>query len=113
MLRSQFIANNSQINIDSVTTDSLSGALQCITDKVPCCQSHGEWYRYQQKGTLSEVQMNTLTTEFYVIRDNHGVVSLNRLENVTVSNPPVTGQFCCKVANAADMNQTLCVIIGS
>ena len=36
------------------------------------------------------------------------IISLNRPHNVTA---PI-GQFCCEVADATDIVQTLCVIIG-
>ena len=109
-LRNQYIANNSQINIESITesTDISNGALQCITDMSPCCQGQdpqrGEWYL--PNGEL--VQGTTTTTAFYRSRGNNGEVFLNRPS--MVMSP--TGRYCCEVANAANENQTLCVIIG-
>ena len=112
MLRNQFIANNSQVNIRNigVSTDSPSGALQCITDKFPCCMSqdpqHGEWYL--PNGELVHGIVNTSTTALYRSRGDNGEVSLNRPSNIISP----TGRYCCAVANAANINQTLCVIIG-
>ena len=110
MLRNQFIANNSQVNIRSIgtSTDDPNGALQCITDRFPCCMSqdpqHGEWYL--PNGEL--VQGTTSTTALYRSRGDNGEVSLNRPSDIMY---PI-GRYCCEVANAANINQTLCVIIG-
>ena len=108
MLRNQFIANNSQVNIRSIgaSTDNPNGALQCITDNFPCCLSqdpqHGEWYL--PNGEL--VQGTTSTTALYRSRGDNGEVSLNRPSNII---HPI-GRYCCEVANAANINQILCVI---
>ena len=110
MLRNQFIANNSQVNIKSigVSTDNPNGALWCVADMFPCCLSqdpqHGEWYL--PYGEL--VQGTDSTVAFYRSRGDNGEVSLNRPSNIMSP----TGRYCCEVANAANMNQTLCVIIG-
>ena len=110
MLRNQFIANNSQVNIKSigVSSDNSNSALQCITDMSPCCQSqdpqHGEWYL--PNGEL--VQGTTTTMAFYRSRGDNGEVFLNR-PSIVVS---PAGKYCCEVANAANENQILCVIIG-
>ena len=103
----EFISNNSQINIRNVGI-SPNSSLQCITDRNPCCLNQdprvGEWYL--PHGEL--VQGTFSTTEFYSTRGDDGDVSLNRPSEVISP----TGRFCCKVADATSMNQTLCVIIG-
>ena len=105
-----FVANNSNIYIRSIgqSSDNPNGALQCITDRIPCCFSqsprHGEWYL--PNGEL--VQGATSTTAFYRNRRDNGEVSLNRPSNVMSP----SGRFCCEVADATDTNQTLCVNIG-
>ena len=110
-LRSQFIANNTQIHIRSIgmSSDDPNSALQCITDKNPCCLSqnpqHGEWYLPNRR----VVQGDKSDTAFYRYRGDNGEVYLNRPTNVSVSQ---TGRFCCEVPDATDTNQTLCVIIG-
>ena len=103
------IANNSQVNTRNIgqSSDSPNGALQCITDKTPCCSQSprlGEWYL--PNGAL--VQGTTSTTAFYRNREDSGEVSLNRPSDVMSP----TGQFCCEVPDATDTNQTLCVNIG-
>ena len=86
-----------------------NNALQCITDKNPCCFSqnpqHGEWYL--PSGML--VQGTTSDTAFFRSRGDNGEVYLNRPNNASLSQ---TGRFCCEVPDATDSNQTLCVIIG-
>ena len=107
VLKGYFTANNSQINIRSIGL-SPNSSLQCITDRNPCCSSQdpqlGEWYL--PNGEL--VQGANSITALYRSRGDNGEVSLNRPN--AVFSP--TGQFCCQVPNAANINQTLCVIIG-
>ena len=106
-LRGVFITNNSNINIKDIG-QSPNSALQCITDRIPCCFSqdprHGEWYL--PNGQL--VQGTTSTTAFYRDRGDNGEVSLNRPSDVE---SPI-GLFCCEVPDATNTNQTLCVNIG-
>ena len=110
-LRNHFIANNSQINIRSIGqySDNPNSALQCITDRKPCCFSRdpqlGWWYR--PDGTL--VHWNRSDVVIYGSRGDNGEVYLNRPNNVTLSS---AGRFCCVVPDATDTNQTLCVTIG-
>ena len=111
-LRGVHIANNSNINIRNIgqSSDNPDGALQCITDKMPCCFSQnprlGEWYLPKFNGGL--VRGRAITTAFYRSRGDNGEVSLNRPSDVLF---PI-GQFCCKVPDVTDTNQTLCVNIG-
>ena len=83
-LRGVFIANNSQVNIRIIgqSSDSPIGALQCITDRIPCCATppnrRGEWYL--PNGAL--VQGTASTTVFYRNRGDNGEVSLNRHSDV-------------------------------
>ena len=106
-LRGVFIANNSNTNIRNIG-QSHNGALQCITDRTPCCFSQdpklGEWYL--PNGQL--VQGTTSTTAFYRNRGDNGEVSLNRPSDVE---SPI-GLFCCELPDATNTNQTLCVNIG-
>ena len=109
-LRGVFIANNSQVNVRNIGqfSDNPNGALQCITDRIPCCSSQnprlGEWYLPNRE----LVQGTTSTTAFYRNRGDNGEVSLNRPNGV--ESP--TELFCCEVPDATDTNQTLCVNIG-
>ena len=109
-LRGEHIANNSNINIRNIgqSSDDPNSALQCITDRIPCCLSQsprlGEWYL--PNGTL--ILRGTSTTTFYRNREDNGEVSLNRPSDVMSP----TGRFCCEVPDDTDTNQTLCVNIG-
>lgn len=109
-LRNQFIANNSQVNIVSIglSSDNPNGALQCITDRTDSCCSDGyysqfgEWYL--PDGTL--VQRGN--SAFFRNGGDNGEVFLNRPSSTTSP----TGQFCCKIVDAVNKRQILCVIIG-
>lgn len=109
-LRNRFIDSNSNILITNIgtTSDSPSGALQCVTDRNPCCRNVdprlGEWYF--PSGTL--VQQGTSITKFYRNRGDDGTVSLNH--PFAVLSP--TGRFCCVVPDALNTNQTVCINIG-
>ena len=107
-LRGDFISNNSNVNILSIgqTSSNSTSALECITDRNPCClsQNHGEWYL--PNGEI--VQGVTSIMTFYRTRGDNGEVSLNRPTDVM---SPI-GQFCCDVLDATDTSITLCVNIG-
>ena len=83
--------------------------LVCTTDRKPCCQhpvQYGEWYFSdgQQVKHISEGAV-----EFQRDRDDNGNVYLYR---VGTDQTPDGGKFCCRVQDATDINQTLCVNIG-
>ena len=105
-----FIANNSNINIRSIgqSSDNPNGALQCITDRIPCCLSQnarlGEWYLPNKE----LVQGTASTVKFYRSRGDNGEVSLNRPSDILSP----FGLYCCEVPDATDASQTLCVNIG-
>ena len=108
-LRGVSYDNNSNINIRNIneSSDNPNGALQCVTDKTPCCSQspgHGAWIF--PNGTL--VQESTSTMAFYRDRGDNGEVFLNRPNDVMAP----TGLFCCRVPDATGTNQTLCVNIG-
>lgn len=106
-LRNQFIANNTQINIRNIGqySDNPSGALQCITDRNPCCfnPKYGEWYL--PNGTLVSKQLfaSESEMEFYRNRENNGQVYLNR-HTITAMTP--IGRFYCEVPDTTNVNQT-------
>ena len=118
-LRNQFIANNTQINIRSIGqySDNPNGALQCITDRKPCCYNpnhrYGEWYL--PNGMLVHIRgiKPESDVEFYRNRGDNGRVYLNCPTNNDITAMTPTGRFCCEVPDATDTNQTLCVIIGN
>ena len=109
-LRGVHVANNSDINIRIIgqSSDNPNGALQCVTDRSPCCATppnrRGEWYL--PNGTL--IQVTASTTAFYRNRGDNGEVYLNLPSDVMSP----TGLFCCEVPDATDTDQTLCVNIG-
>ena len=109
-LKGEFIEADSTVRITDIGTsaDIPNGALQCITDWIPCCRSQnprrGEWYL--PSGVL--VRESRSDSEFYRNRGDNGEVYLNR-PSVVIS---PTGRFCCEVADATSTNQTVCVNIG-
>jgi hypothetical protein len=78
---------------------------------MPCCATppnrQGEWL-FPDGVTTVPGPIQSPTT-FYRTRGDDGTVNLNRL-NTNVMMP--TGQFCCRVLDAADTEQTVCVDIG-
>ena len=109
-LRDVKYANNSTISISEIGR-TRSEALQCITDKSPCCRSQklGEWLF--PNGTKVPIEGHdsdgNAATTFFRNRYN-GKVNLNRV-NSHVTYP--TGRFCCEVPDAINNNQTVCAII--
>ena len=95
--------------IGETNTTSNTG-LQCITDRRPCCGTQpnrfGEWL-FPDGTTVPGTARNPTT--FYRNRGDDGTVNLNRL-GANIMMP--TGQFCCRVLNAADTERTVCVDIG-
>ncbi len=96
--------NNSEILIFEIGQDN--EALQCVTNKIPCCRTTrtGQWY--YPNGT--QVSVKGHSHFFYRDRGNNGTVNLNRF-NENITSP--TGQFCCVVPDSNDTNQALCVSI--
>ena len=117
-LNGKIYANNSVISITEIgetdittipPTLNSNNALQCITDKSPCCATQsraGEWF-FPNK-TIVPIEGNAMMT-FYRNRGDDGTINLNRF-NASVLSP--TGLFCCEVPDAERVNQTACVTIG-
>ena len=78
--------------------------LACITDRIPCCQTQGQWY--YPNG--SQVGHNSGQSSFYVERTNWGNINLFRPNNVLEP----YGEFCCRIADATDVVHTLCINLG-
>ena len=88
-------------------------ALQCITDKSPCCRfspnTAGEWY-FPNGTVVSEEGASSAT--FYRNRGfDDGTVNLNRHIDVLSSVSIPTGLFCCVLPDMDDDNQRLCADI--
>ena len=82
-------------------------ALQCITDRMPCCRSSpntaGEWFF--PDGTMVPGQCTGQGTTFCRNRgEDDGTVHLNRISNVMSP----TGLFCCEVPDATGVMQRIC-----
>ena len=96
-------------NVDPLVESDVNEALQCVTNKMPCCRMEeyriGHWYF--PNGT--EVKREgDVPPAFYRNRGNDRTVNLNRAnENIIAP----TGQFCCVVPDNNDTNQTLCINI--
>ena len=105
-------SNNSVIGISEIG-NSIDNRLQCITDRMPCCQaspnalSAGNWFFPGDGGGVPSLGSNGATM-FGRTRGNDGTVNLYRVSN-DVMMP--TGQYCCVVPDATGMDQWACVII--
>lgn len=104
-------ANNSVIQITEIGDTILNEGLQCITDKMPCCETPpnrvGEWYFPDGM----RVPMQSVgATSFYRNRRDNGAIGLHRI-NSNVITP--TGRFCCEVPDAIDALQTVCATISN
>ena len=103
-------ANNSIIqNTNIGETDphsSQNEGLQCITDRMPCCDSQiGKWYF--PDGTTVPTQGNAVS--FYRNERNDGAINLNRITSSGATSP--TGLFCCETPDATDTLQRVCATI--
>ena len=105
----KYYTNNSFIVITEIgqTDEYQNNALQCISDRKPCCQippnRFGEWY-FPDK---TRVPVPGAATSYYRLR-GEGTVNLNRPTS-DITHP--TGEFCCVVPDATDAIQTLCINI--
>ena len=118
-LKGTVYANNSVIFVNEIgeTDDnsikpSQNDALQCITDKSPCCRfapnTAGEWYF--PNGTVVPAQSASSTVLYRNRGFDDGTVNLNHINTLpTVSVP--TGLFCCVLPDMDDNNQRLCADI--
>ena len=100
-----FLANNSAVYISDIG-ETPNTRLQCITDRMPCCETSpndaGEWFFLGNGG----MDPNTPTT-FYRNRGDDGTVNLNRVSGATSP----TGKYCCVVQDATGVMQWACAII--
>ena len=99
-------ANNSIISKAEIS--ETTNSLQCVTDKMPCCQTGpkvGEWYF--PNGSVIPEQRNR--TPFYVSRGDNGAVNLNHVNRSSISSP--SGLFCCEIQDANSLSQTQCAIL--
>ena len=99
----------SNILITEVGTSSIEQPVVCTTDRMPCCLAdpqYGEWY-FPDGGRVFYI--NAGAVAFHRNRDNNGNVNLLRVSSDVMS---PTGNFCCVVPDATNMNQTVCVNLG-
>ena len=84
--------------------------LQCVTDRIPCCQSNspavGNWFFPDDGGAVPSLTGGATT--FFRTRGTGGRVNLHRVSN-DVMMP--TGQYCCVVPDATGVDQSACVIL--
>ena len=110
VLKGRRYANNSYIQINDIGKGR-DNALLCFTDLSNCCQSQGsrgvlgDWF-YPNR---SAVHLKDLNTNFYRNR-GPSVIRLH-WRNYSMLTP--TGEFCCVVPDAASVNITTCVNIGT
>ena len=104
-----FHANNSIFFVTDIGNWAANTALQCITDRIPCCLSVnrprvGEWY-FPDK---LQVPIKGNAETFYRNRGANGNINLNRLSSNVLS---PSGLFCCVVPDANDTSHRLCANI--
>ena len=81
MLNGRVYANNSVISKADI--NETTNSLQCVTDKMPCCQTEpkvGDWY-LPNRLVIPEQGNHT---PFYVSRGDNGAVNLNHVNIRTV-----------------------------
>ena len=99
--------NNSIIPITDIGEGD--SALQCITDRMPCCGSAGNRIGQWLFPDTRNVPDQSSTSSFFQSRGNSdGTVNLNRNDDVM---EPI-GLFCCVVPDATGTNQMPCVNVG-
>ena len=111
-LKEKVLVNNSVILISEIGLTNIpsgrnqNNALQCITDRMPCCRlgAVGEWYF--PNGDI--VPIEYYAADFYRNRGHDGTVNLNRPMNILSP----TGTFCCLVPDANNAIQAMCVTVG-
>lgn len=117
-MRGVIYNNNSIICITEIgeVESATNNALQCITDRMPCCQTppnrYGEWYF--PNGELVGLRQNRPDpfNTFYRNRGDDGAVNLNHVgSTLNRTNSPV-GLFCCRVPDSTNVIQQICVYIG-
>ena len=87
-------------------SDSTNNGLQCITDKMPCCDRPliGMWLFPDGK----TVPVKEKAASYYVSRGhNDGTVTLNRLSSSLMP----TGKFCCVIPDALEIYNYLCITL--
>lgn len=118
-LKGNVYPNNSVIFINEIgETDENSinptqnDALQCITDKSPCCRffpnTAGEWYF--PNGTLIPEEGADSTPLYRNRGFDDGTVNLNRISTLSTVSIP-TGLFCCVLPDMDGTSQRLCADI--
>lgn len=102
-LNKQFLSNGSIIEYTEISIKDTehTDSLVCNTDKNGCCHTsnEGEWY-------LSDGSV--VTRDFNVTRSDNGEIILFRKTGI-ISSPST---LCCRVPDARNMNQTVCVNSG-
>ena len=82
--------------------------LACVTDRNPCCQNQGQWNYPNGSQVRQRSESDIHQNSFYVEGTNNGSINLFRPSNILEPR----GEFCCKIADAADVNHTLCINLG-
>ena len=87
-------------------SDPTHNGLQCITDKMPCCDKPQTGMWFFPDGTT--VPVKERATSYYVSRGhNDGTVTLNRLSSSLTR----TGKFCCVIPDALEIDNYLCIAL--
>ena len=99
--------NESVISVSDIgISDPTNNGLQCITDKMPCCDRSqtGMWFFPDGE----PVPAKEKAASYYVSRGhNDGTVTLNRLSSSLMP----TGKFCCVIPDALEIDNYLCITL--
>ena len=111
-LDGRILPNGSAIAYTDITivTDKREGtvsrSLVCNTDRIGCCETEGNWYM---------VNGSVITDDsegFSVIRNIDGTGTVTLFRNYNHRMISILSTLCCRVPDANNKNQTVCVNSG-
>ena len=101
-LYGSFLHNDSTIAYTEINSEVIENAdsLACNTDNSECCETEGNWY-------FNGSVITEGSQEFTVIR-NTGKIMVFRNNRIISA----TSTLCCRIPNADNISQTVCVNSG-
>ena len=109
-MKNKVVQPNSIVSLSDIGAGET--ALKCITDRIMCCLTptpEGEWY-FPLSINESAIPSGRGAV-FSRNRTDNGVVNLNR---ITDAIPLIaSGLYCCRVRDAVNAEQSVCVEIGN
>ena len=99
------VQNSSMISYyTEINQEGAERSLACNTDNNGCCEANSEGNWFLANGSVVTLD----NREFSVTRSDNGKVILYRKTRIISS----TSTLCCKVPDASNINQTVCVSSG-